>query len=131
MPTSLAQKLQLKAGQCLRVLNATQSYVDRLAQELPDIIVNVDGSGSTEAVLLFVSSLAEAERLAPTAIGQIDVNGLLWIAYPKGGSKIKTDVNRDRLWEAIKPTGWRPVRQVALDEVWSAMRFRPAGRVGI
>jgi hypothetical protein len=50
---------------------------------------------------------------------------LLWVAYPKGSSGVKTDVNRDRLWQALEPTGWRPVRQVALDETWSAMRFRP------
>ena len=56
--------------------------------------------------------------------------GPLWIAYPKGTSGVKTDVNRDRLWEALRPTGWRPIRQVALDEVWSAMRFRPADEVG-
>jgi hypothetical protein len=60
---------------------------------------------------------------------QMDPDGLLWVAYPKGGAKIKTDVNRDRLWDALTGTGWRPVRQVALDDVWSAMRFRPADRV--
>jgi len=37
----------------------------------------------------------------------------------------KTDVNRDKLWPVLDPLGWRPVRMVAIDEVWSAMRFRP------
>jgi hypothetical protein len=52
------------------------------------------------------------------------------IAYPKGTSGVKTDLNRDRLAKAVAPTGWRAVRLVALDEIWSAMRFRPAERVG-
>ena len=77
------------------------------------------------ALLLFVTSLEEAGRLVPQAIQQVDRQGLLWLAYPKGGSRIKTDVNRDRLWQALSATGWRPVRQVALDETWSAMRYRP------
>ncbi len=47
------------------------------------------------------------------------------MAYAKGTSKVKTDVNRDKLWQAVEPIGWQPVRQVALDEVWSAMRFKP------
>ncbi len=57
-------------------------------------------------------------------------DGLVWIAYPKGTSKVKADVNRDSLWEAVKATGWRPVRLIALDEVWSVMRFRPEEKVG-
>jgi hypothetical protein len=38
---------------------------------------------------------------------------------------VKTDVNRDKLWKMIEPIGWQPVRQIALDEVWSAMSFKP------
>ena len=130
MATALAQKLQMKTSQRLRVLNAPQGYTELLAKELPEITVATTGSGSTDAVLLFVNSLAEVERLAPTAIAAIKSTGLLWMAYPKGTSKVKTDVNRDRLWAAIKPLGWLAIRQVALDDTWSAMRFRPAELVG-
>jgi hypothetical protein len=81
-------------------------------------------------VLLFVNNLGEAERLAPQAMAAVAPGGLLWIAYPKGTSGVKTDVNRDRLWPVIEALGWKPVRQVAIDEVWSALRFRPACEVG-
>lgn len=77
-----------------------------------------------------MTSLAKARELAPEVLGAAAEGGLVWLAYPKGGSGIETDVNRDILWEALKPTEWRPVRQVALDDVWSAMRFRPATDVG-
>ncbi len=130
MTTSLSQKLQFKAGQRLRVLNAPQGYAARLAGEMPDIAVTEGGNDATEAVLLFVNSMEEAMRLAPAAIGAVKREGLLWMAYPKGSSKVRTDVNRDRLWEAIKPLGWLAIRQIALDDVWSAMRFRPAELVG-
>ncbi len=130
MTTSLSQKLQFKAGQRLRVLNAPQGYAARLAGEMPDIAVTEGGNDATEAVLLFVNSMEEAMRLAPAAIGAVRRDGLLWMAYPKGSSKVKTDVNRDRLWEAVKPLGWLAIRQIALDDVWSAMRFRPAELVG-
>jgi hypothetical protein len=43
----------------------------------------------------------------------------------QGTSKVKTAVNRDRLWAAVQPSGWQSVRQIAPDEVWSAMRFKP------
>ena len=130
MTSSLSQKLQLKVGQALAALNAPVGYADRLTAEMPEISVTTQGVGATDAALFFVTSLADAVRLMPDAAGAIKPGGLLWIAYPKGSSGVTTDVNRDRLWEALKPTGWRPVRQIALDEVWSAMRFRPAGEVG-
>lgn len=130
MAQTLAHRLQLKPGQRLRLLNPPQGYADWRTAQLPDTTVATGGSGSADPVLVFVSSLAEAERLALKAIGAVKVDGLLWMTYPQGASKIKTDVNRDRLWEAIKPMGWLAIRQIASDDIWSAMRLRPAELVG-
>ena len=47
---------------------------------------------------------------------------VVWVLYPKGN---RTDVNRDSLWRLIAPYGLRPITQVAVDETWSALRFRP------
>ena len=130
MPTSLSQKLQLKPDQRLLLLNPPEGYADHLVLEMAGVTLLTSASEQSEAILLFVNDLAEVASLAPEAIRLVKPDGLLWIAYPKGGSRIKTDVNRDTLWKTIEPTGWRPVRQIALDEVWSAMRFRPADQVG-
>ncbi len=124
MPPSLAQKLQIKSGKLI-VMNAPKGYAEQLAKELKDLTVSARASGQAEAVLLFVNSLAEVEKLASRAGKLVKPGGMLWIAYAKGTSKVKTDVNRDKLWAAIQPIGWQPVRQIALDEVWSAMRFKP------
>jgi hypothetical protein len=124
MSASLAQKLQIKSGKLI-VINAPQGYTDQLARELSDLTVSTHASGQAEAVLLFVNSLAEVEKLTPNAGKLVKPDGMLWIAYAKGTSKVKTDVNRDKLWAAVQPIGWQPVRQIALDEVWSAMRFKP------
>jgi hypothetical protein len=130
MASSLLTKLQLKAGQHLCVLNPPRGYVATLIADLAGITVRTESKGPADAVLLFVSTLADVEHLAPGAILAVKPDGLLWMAYPKGPSKVKTDVNRDILAAAVLPAGWRAVRQVALDETWSAMRFRPADKVG-
>jgi hypothetical protein len=130
MAASLAQKLQLRSSQQLAVLNVPDGYLAKLKADLAGIPVSNAAKGKSDAVLAFVSNLAEAQKVFPRAIASVKPDGLLWIAYPKGGSKIKTDVNRDRLWEAVSKTGWRPVRLVAIDDVWSAMRFRPEQQVG-
>jgi hypothetical protein len=124
MPTSLAQKLQIKSGKLI-VLNAPKGYPEQLTQELKDLTVSTRAAGQAEAVLLFVHSLAEVDKLALKAIKAVKPGGMLWIAYAKGSSKVKTDVNRNKLWEAVAPIGWQPIRQIALDEVWSALRFKP------
>jgi len=126
MPATLAQKLQIKSGQQIAVLNPPQDYLEKLRAELAGIPVTATATAEAGAVLLFVNNLAEAGRLVPEAMRTVKPDGLLWVAYPKGTSGIKTDANRDRLWQALEPTGWRPVRMVALDDIWSAMRFRPA-----
>ena len=128
MPSTLTSKLQLKPDQSLVVLNAPEGYAARLASDLPGI--ELSDTAEPDAVLAFVASLAEAGELAPQAFSTVVEGGPVWIAYPKASSKVKTDVNRDILWEALKPTGWRPVRQIALDDTWSAMRFRPEDEVG-
>ena len=130
MPTSLSQKLQLKSNQRLLLLNLPEGYAAYLDSELTRATLLTEAQEGSEAVLLFVNNLAEVASLAPEAIRLVNPDSLLWMAYPKGSAKIKTDVNRDTLWQAVEPTGWRPVRQIAIDEVWSAMRFRPAGQVG-
>jgi hypothetical protein len=125
---TLSEKLQLKPGQRMLVRKAPAGYFEHLVVELPQSGLKVEGA---DALLLFVASLAEVAKLAPGAIQLVGQAGLLWIAYPKGGSGVKTDINRDRLVAAVvEVTGWRAVRQVAIDAVWSALRFRPVELVG-
>ncbi len=125
MPTTLAQKLQIKSGRLI-VLNVPNGTAEQLTRELPGLTVSTRAAGQAEAVLLFVNSLAEAEKYMPKAGKLVKPGGMLWIAYAKGSSKVKTDVSRDKLWAAVQPFGWQPIRQIALDDIWSAMRFKPA-----
>jgi hypothetical protein len=60
----------------------------------------------------------------------IEPDGLPWVAYPKRSSGVKVDIDHDTRWKATEPTDWRPVRQVPIDDVWPAIRFRPGDRVG-
>jgi hypothetical protein len=68
--------------------------------------------------------------LHSVAIAALKYDGLLWISYPKRSSKVETDLTRDRGWEVMTEAGLRPVTQVSIDALWSALRFRPLERVG-
>lgn len=73
---------------------------------------------------------AELEQLGQAAFQAVKYDGLLWVCYPKQTAKVETNLNRDILWKLIEPRGLRPVTQIALDATWSALRFRPAEKVG-
>jgi hypothetical protein len=109
---SLTAKLQPKDGHGVAVLNEPQG-------------LELDVPGGEDAVLLFVRTRDELEELAKPFLQAARGDRLAWLAYPKGG-RLGTDLNRDVLWELTKEQGVRPVRQVSIDEVWSALRFRPA-----
>lgn len=126
----LQKKLQLKDGQALWVLNAPQGMPQTLAEALPQNPLLTESAPQGGAVLVFVTQLAEVESWMPRALAAVGPDGLALAAYAKGGSKIPTDLNRDVLAGAVEKLGWRPVRLVALDAVWSVMRFRPADKVG-
>ena len=114
--SALAAKLNLKPGMKLRVVGKPADV--SLAG------VSATGSAKAEAVIAFVKTVAEVESRAGPAVEAAGEDRIAWIAYPKAG-KLDTDLNRDILWRHMLKKGVQGVRQIALDEVWSAMRFRP------
>ena len=75
-------------------------------------------------VLAFVTKQKEVDTLAEGIIAKAEGDAILWFAYPKGTSKNYTcDFNRDTGWAVISKNGFRGVRQVAIDDDWSALRF--------
>jgi hypothetical protein len=76
-------------------------------------------------VQVFAHQKTNVDTYTPQAIQAVKTGGLLWFAYPKKSSKIKTDIHRDSGWEALKEAGWDGIKLIALDDTWSVMRFRP------
>ena len=69
----------------------------------------------------------QVDALAPTVAGKAEGDAVVWFAYPKGSSKqYKSQINRDHGWDLLGQKGFEPVRMVAIDEDWSAIRFRRA-----
>lgn len=75
-------------------------------------------------VIVFVRSVAELTRYAETAERILREDGILWFCYPKNTGKITTDITRGRGWEPVLEMGLAGCRQIAVDDTWSALRFR-------
>jgi hypothetical protein len=117
----LSQKLQIKPGHKVATLTGS---VDQPAA-LGDGWEMAESPATADVVLAFVRLRADLDTVAAPAITAARDDRLAWIAYPKAG-KLGTDLNRDVLRDLLAARGVQPVRQVAIDDVWSALRFRPA-----
>ena len=116
---SIAQKLLIKPD-----TTVWSSSVDRLALvgSLPPGVFGVGQPAQATVAIVFADDEASLRKVLAEhgdALGETDV---LWVAYPKGN---RTDVNRDSLWPILAEHGMRPIGQVAIDDEWSALRFRP------
>src|ERR1041385_1844032 len=112
----LAGKLQLKAAP-LCVLTAPKGFAWEGA-------VSKDPK-SAKALLLFVKDSQELKAKAAPAVAAPRRDPIPSIACPKAGQRA-TDLTRDSLWAMLQGQGIQPVRGIAIDDTWSALRFRPA-----
>lgn len=127
--TATVKKLGLKPGMRALVVGAPFGYIDSLAP-LPD---RVDVSESLESahdfVQFFATNKSELAKSAKKLLQSAAPGALVWITYPKKSSGVNSDLSREAVWAAMEGTGWRPVSQIAVDEIWSALRFRPTQEV--
>jgi hypothetical protein len=122
--SQLGKKLQLKQGQHILLLNAPASVLQLLSEEGYTLTTKLTDDQTPDAIQLFVHNKTELASFAPQAIVKLNKKGVLWIAYPKKSSGIVSDLTRDKGWEAIFEMGYAGVRQVAINEVWSSLRFK-------
>jgi hypothetical protein len=123
---SVFEKLNLGSRQEIVVLGAPESFQPELAK-LPVITLHHHLESVTEAAfwLAFVTRKSEVEKLVPEISRRAKGDAIVWFAYPKGTSKRYTcDFNRDTGWASLKKLGFDTVRAVAIDEDWTALRFR-------
>lgn len=123
---ALVKKLGIKPNHRLLILNALEGYLEQLGPLPEGATCSTTADGSHfDFVQLFVKSRAELEQQSASVLGALKPGGLLWLCYPKQSAKLNTDIHRDTGWEAVTSAGFESVSLISVDDVWSAMRFRP------
>ena len=121
-------KLNLKDHTDIVVMNAPASFEPQIAS-LRGVTVRraLSGAKQVSFSLAFVTKQKEVDNFAKVVGRKAAGDAIVWLAYPKGSSKNYTcEFNRDTGWAAMGEAGFEPVRMVAIDEDWSALRFRRA-----
>ena len=119
-------KLNLKNHAEVLVLDAPESFEPELAAlSGVRVVRKLADAKQVGFALVFVTRQASLDRVSEQLVKKAVGDALLWVAYPKGTSRRYTcDFNRDTGFGTLRRLGFDSVRQVAIDEDWSALRFR-------
>lgn len=122
---AIFRKLNYKDQSTVWVLHAPASFEASLASVAADKKRSVAADDAIGFAIVFATRQAELDAIAKTIVPQLAGDAVLWICYPKASSKrYQCDFNRDTGWQVLGAFDLEPVRQVAIDEDWSALRFR-------
>jgi hypothetical protein len=91
---------------------------------------SLDKNAKSTNTLVFINSNKEYVDFLKKDLKNIEPDSVLWFAYPKGTSKVKTDINRDTIRVTGEEFGITTVTAISIDDTWSALRFRPIDKVG-
>jgi len=118
----LAKKMRLKSNLKAAVINAPENYVDALKH---NTALSPTLNGKFDWIQIFVRTKAELDVLAPKAAKALKPESMLWISFPKGTSKIQTDLTRDKGWEILRDLDLKWITLISVNEIWSAFAMRP------
>jgi len=115
---SIADKLGCKPGKRAWMLNVPENLrkIIGLPAERPD--------GDIDLLLGFAVDVAALGPLVDRMLTIYKRGGAFWVAHPKKSGSIKSDLSRDAGWDRLTREGMIPVTQIAIDDDWSALRFR-------
>ena len=131
LPT-LLEKLQLKDEKNLLIQGLPSAIEKQFAKlAFAKNLTPLLKSKKIDFALVFAVNEQQLRGIVCEVLPALQEDAKFWVAYPKVGSKIATTLNRDCSWVCITGSGYEVVRQVALDHVWTAVRFQKAEPVSI
>ena len=123
MPNTLTQKLKIKEGYTLLTINAPADFQQTLAPLPPGVKISTSAKKYNQ-VHWFVKNKAEMEKELNNVLKLVKDDVTCWIYYPKGTSKIQTDLTRDKGWDALLKHDFQWLSLISFNDTWSAFAMR-------
>ena len=120
--STLARKMKLKPDAHAAVINAPEGYITVLESTCE---ISQHLQGMFDWIQIFVRNKADVDSLVVKAAQALKPESILWVSFPKGKSKIQTDLTRDKGWESVNELGLKWVTLISVDDTWSAFALRP------
>jgi hypothetical protein len=121
---SVAEKLLMKPGQKVLLVKTPKGYKALLGEIPKGVKVLKEAAEAIDLIQVFVASRADLEEQLPGLKPLLAPKGLLWVTYPKGTSKQKSDINRDSIAAYANTIGLQAVAIFSVDDDWSALRLK-------
>ncbi len=121
------KKMNFKDHAQVLVIHAPESFYEimKRMEESTSFSTDLQAVNSIEFAIVFVTTQEEINNTLPAIANKLVGDAVLWYCYPKGSSKnYQCNFNRDTGWAIMGQYDLEPVRQVAIDADWSALRFR-------
>jgi hypothetical protein len=124
-PQHILEKLQLKEEKNLLIQGLPSSIEKQFAKlNYNKNITPLLKTRKIDFALIFAINQFQLNNILKEVFSALHPESKLWISYPKTTSKIVSDLNRDASWEILSKNEYEAIRQVTLDHVWTAMRFK-------
>jgi hypothetical protein len=120
---ALPEKLGIKRGLKICILNAPAGYDATLGEIPPETRRLRSPKGPLDFIHLFTQKRADLEEMFPKLKRELTEAGMLWISWPKGSSKVPTDLNDGVVREIGLKNGLVDIKVCAVDEIWSGLKF--------
>jgi len=114
--------MKLKPGYRAAVIGTSEAYLQELKH---DSAIAQKLNGQFDWIQIFVQNKKDLDSLAPKAAKALKADSILWISFPKGTSKIQTDLTRDQGWEVVRELDLKWITLISVNETWSAFSLRP------
>jgi hypothetical protein len=127
---NILEKLQLKEEKNLLIQGLPSSVEKQFAKlAYNKNLTPLLKTRKIDFALIFAINQLQLNNILKEVFSALHPESKLWIAYPKTTSKIVSDLNRDASWEILSKNDYEAVRQVTLDHVWTAMRFKKLDQI--
>jgi len=122
---SLLEKLQLKEEKNLLLQGLPLSIEKQFLKfSFSKNVTPLLKIKKVDFALIFAFSQKQLKEILKEVVPALHADSKFWIAYPKASSKIASDLSRETSWDFIAAYGYETVRLVAVDNLWSAARFK-------
>ncbi len=120
---SLVEKLGIKAGSKIAILNAPRGYRRTLGKLPAGVRVAATPQGKVSFIQFFTVARIELEQKIPALLRVLEPAGMIWVSWPKKASGVPTDITEDVVRAVALPTGLVDVKVAAVDAVWSGLKL--------
>ena len=121
---ALLKKMNYNGTDAILLLNAPEAFEKEMTN-LPNVYVDINKIDNVSYAVIFVNNSIMVEEAVTQIKEKLEGDVLLWFCYAKKSSKkYRCDIDRDHGWQSVGQLGFEPVRMVAVDEDFSALRFR-------